>query len=217
MQLRYVETTKEFVRLLETFGRLTSAAHHDVNTNKGIGHHRLDAMYFVGKQLAVVMAVHQLQHRIAAALQRNMVMRHEGTTRCAVINEFVTQQVGLQRTDTIALNTLNSVQGLHQVHKAFACCLAKVTDVHACQHYFLAALACSLFSLCHQRGYRRITTEATSVRNRTIGAEIITAVLNLQEVARTIAARTAGRKGFDILRLLRIVSGNLIVCHIHRG
>ena len=134
------------------------------------------------------MAMHQLQHRITTTLQRNMPVWHESSALGTIVYQFIAQQVGLHTTDTIALHTLHSIQRLYQVHKAFACRLAKVTNVHTRQHNFLGTLTDSLLGLRHQRGYRWITAEATGIRNRAIGAEIVTAVLYLQEIARPISS-----------------------------
>ena len=59
VQLRHVETLQEIVGLLETLGCLTSAPHHHVDTDKRVGHHRLDSMNLIGKQLSVIMSMHQ--------------------------------------------------------------------------------------------------------------------------------------------------------------
>ena len=96
VQLGNIQVAQELVGLLETLGCLTTTTNHHVDTDKGIGHHLLDTMYLVGKELTVVVAVHQLQHGIAATLQRNVVVRHEGSALGAVVDELVANQIGFQ-------------------------------------------------------------------------------------------------------------------------
>ena len=96
VQLRHVEVIEERVGLLEALRRLTPTAHHHVHADKRIGHQRLDAVDLVGKQLGVVVPVHQLQHRVAAALQGNVEMRHKCPALGTESNQLVRQQVGFQ-------------------------------------------------------------------------------------------------------------------------
>ena len=134
------------------------------------------------------MTVHQFQHRIATALQRNMVMRHKSPALCTVVYQLGAQQVGFQTTDTITLNTFNGIQCLHQIDEFLACRLAEVTNVHTRQHNLLTTFAGGFLSLCHQRGNGWVTTETTGIGYRTIGTEVVAAVLNLQEIAGAIAS-----------------------------
>ena len=149
------------------------------------------------------MAMHQFQDRIAATLQRDMVMRHKGTALCTIVYQLITQQVGFQTADTIALNTFYGIQSLHQIQKALTRRLAKISNVHTRQHNFLATLTCSFLGLGYQRGDTGITAKAASIGNGAIGTEVVTPILDFQEIASTIAARATGRKSLDVLRLHR--------------
>ena len=203
MQLGHGQLFQKLVGLLKTLWRLAPAAHHHIHADKCIRHHLLDSQYLIGKQLAVVMSVHQLQHRVAAALQGDMEMRHKRPTLlAAIVYQLVAQQVGLQAADTIAADALHLVQGLHQVEEALARGLAEVANVHARQHNLLATLCGSLLGLSHQRSYRWVATESAGVGNGAVGAEIVATILCLQEIARAVAARARGRKSLDVLRLL---------------
>ena len=205
VELRDGQLREQLEGLFETLRRLAAATHHHVNTDKGVGHGRLHPPYLVGKQLAVIVAVHQAQHCVAATLQRHVEMGHEGTALGAVADQLVAHQVGLQAADAVAADALHAVQRLHQVDEALARGLAEVADVHARQHNLLAALARGLFGLRHQRRYRRVATEATGVGYGAVGAEVVAAVLHLQEVACAVAARTARGERPDVLRLLNII------------
>ena len=213
VQLGNIQVAQELVGLLETLGCLATTAHHDIDTDKGIGHDLLDTMYLVGKELTVVVAVHQLQHGIAATLQRNVVVRHEGSALGAVVDEFVANQIGFQRTDAIAADALDSIECLDEVDKVLACSLSEVTDVDTRQHNLLTTFACSLLSLCHQRGDGRIATEATGIGNGAVGTEVVTAVLYLQEVAGAIASRAGRCKGLDVLGLDGFVCRDVIATY----
>ena len=212
VQLRHVEVVEERVGLLEALRRLTPTTHHHVHADKRIGHQRLDTVDLVGKQLGVVVPVHQLQHRVAAALQGNVEMRHKRPALRTEGDQLVRKQVGLQRTDPVAADALHSVECLHQVDEPFTRGLAEIADVHTRQHDLLASLPGSLLSLCHERGDGRIPREASGVWYRAVCAEIVAAVLHLQEIPRPIAPRTARRKALDILRLLNIIRCTLSRC-----
>ena len=69
--------------------RLATHAHDYIDTNKGIGHKLLNASYLAGKERCVVMAVHEFKHCVAAALQWNMEVGHEGTRVGAKFNNLV--------------------------------------------------------------------------------------------------------------------------------
>ena len=58
MQLGHIKRAKEIIGLFKTLRCLTPTSHPYVNTDKGIGHNRLDTLYLICKQLTVVMAMH---------------------------------------------------------------------------------------------------------------------------------------------------------------
>ena len=151
------------------------------------------------------MAVHQLQNGVGATLQRDMEVRHEGAALGTIVYEFIAQQVGFQRADAVAPNRLHSVERLHQVNEPFTSRLAEVTDVDTRQHNLLASLGSGLASLRHQRLNAGVTAETAGVGNGTVSAEIVAAVLHLQEETGTIATRTAGSKRPDVLCLHRVI------------
>ena len=157
MKLRHVEPLQEAVSLLETLGRLAATAHHHIHTDKRIRHQLLDPVDLVGKQLRVVMTVHQLQHRVAAALQGDMEMRHKRPALRTIGNQLIRQQVRLQRTDAVTADALHRVERLHQIDKTLTRGLSEITDVHTRQHDLLTPLSHRLLSLSHQRGNRGIT------------------------------------------------------------
>ena len=149
--------------------------------------------------------MHQPKNSVAATLQRNVEVRHEGPALGTIGNQLVTEQIGFQAADAIAADALYPIQGLDQVNETLAGCLAKVADVHTRQHNFLSAFSCSLFGLPYQRLNVRIAAEATGVWNGAIGAEIVAAVLYFQKVAGAVATRAAGRKRLDVLCFLDMI------------
>ena len=131
-----------------------------------------------------------------------MIVRHEGTALGTIVYQLVTQQIGLQRTDTVAPYALHLVQRLHQIDELLTRRLTEVADVHTRQHDFLSAFSSSLLGLFHQRRYRRVTAETAGIGNGTIGTKVVAAVLHLQEVACPVTPRTRRGKTLDVLRLL---------------
>ena len=150
MELCHGQAVEKFVAVLEILRSLAAAAHHHVDTDEGVGHEFLDEMDLMGEDITGVATVHELEHLVIATLQRDMEVRHEGTRVGTVLDELVVDEVGFQRTDAIALYALHTVEGFDQVEERLAGGLAKLSDVHACEHNLLAAFACRLFGLFHE-------------------------------------------------------------------
>ena len=79
--------------------------------------------------------------------------------------------------------------------------MPEVADVHAREHNLFSSLASRLLSLLHKRGDRRVAREPTRIRYGAIGAEIVAAVLHLEEVAGAVATRARRLERLDVLRL----------------
>ena len=144
----------------------------------------------MGKQCCIIPAVHQFQHLITTALQRDMEMRHERTGVRTVVYQFIRQQVGFQTADTEPLDALHLIECLHQIQTRLTGCPTEITNVDTRQHDFLSPFLCRLFCLCHQRSDAGIAGEAASVWYRAIGTEIVAAILHFQEIARAVTTRT---------------------------
>ena len=150
MQLRHVQSLQEVVAFLEALRCLAAASHHHVHADEGIRHQRLDQLYLMREERLVITAVHQPQHLVAPALQRDMEMRHEGTALRTIGNQLVRQQVRLYRRNTVAAHALHLVERLHQIRKRLPRRLAEVADVHARQHNLLTPFRSRLLRLFHQ-------------------------------------------------------------------
>ena len=190
MELGNRQTLQELITFLKTLWSFTATAHHYVYTDEGIRHLLLDEIHLMGKERLVITAMHQLQHLIASALQRNMEVRHEGTTLCAIGNEIIITKIRFQTGDAKTLDTLHLVHRLHKIQESLMGSLTEITDVHTGDDNLLTSLSCSLLTLSHQRLDARITGISTGERNGTIGAVIVAAILYLQEIAGTVAAGT---------------------------
>ena len=149
MELCNVEGIQKLVGFFKALRRLAATAHHHINTDKSIGHQSFHLIYFISKQLAVVMAVHQFEHCVAAALQGNVEMRHEGTAVGTIVYQLIAHQVGFQTADAIAADAFHLVESLHQVNEAFAGGLAEIADVHAREHNLLATVGSCLAGLLY--------------------------------------------------------------------
>ena len=68
VQLRDVERLDKVVRLFKTLVRFAAHTNNNVHPYESVGHDVLDACYFLCKQGRVVVAVHQFQHCVRAAL-----------------------------------------------------------------------------------------------------------------------------------------------------
>ena len=91
--------------------------------------------------------MHQSEHLVTAALERNMEVGHKGTALCTEVDKLVREQVWLHAADAITLNALHAVKGFHQVEEALAGGLAEVADINAREHNLLSSLFSSLTRL----------------------------------------------------------------------
>ena len=157
MQLRHVQSLQKVITFLKTFRLFTSAAHHHIHADEGIRHQLLYQFYLMSKKCFVIAAVHQFEHLITTTLQRNMKMRHECTAPGTISDEFIRQQVGFYRRNTITADAFHLIQCLYQIRKRLSCCLAEVTDVHARQHNLFSSFISCFLSLFHQRFNCRIS------------------------------------------------------------
>ena len=150
MQLGDIHRRKEAETLLEAFLRLSTTAHHHVHTDEGIGHAVLYQLNLVSEKLLVITAMHESEHLVAAALERNVEVRHEGTALCTEADKLVREQIRLHAADAITLDALHAVKGFHQVEAALAGGLAEVANVNAREHYLLSALFSRLTRLADE-------------------------------------------------------------------
>ena len=77
------------------------------------------------------MPVHELEHSVAAALQRYVEMRHERAALGAIVYQFVGEKVGLDAAYAVAVYSLYPIEGLDQSEKCLAGGLAKIAYVHS--------------------------------------------------------------------------------------
>ena len=145
------------------------------------------------------MAAHQAQHRVASTLQRNVEVRHKRTRAGAEVDNLIGEQVGLNRRDTVSLDSLHSIESTDKVDEALPRILAEVADVHPRNHNLLATLGSHLAGLGHKRLNRATAAASTRKRNSAIAAEVVATILYLQEIARAVATRAARAERPDIL------------------
>ena len=149
--------------------------------------------------------MHQFQHRITAALQRDMEMWHERPTLRTIGNQFVGEQIWFQRTDPISSYSFYSIKSLDQIDKRLSGGFSEITNIDTRQNDLLASLTSGLLGLLYQQSNARVPTESTGIRDCTIRTEIVTTILHFQEVTCTITTRTRRSKRFNIFRLYLII------------
>ena len=199
MKLGHIQAFQEFVGLIEVFFRLSSSTHNHIYPDERMRHHFLDFLNLMSEQSRIVTTTHQLQHLITSTLQRNMEVWHECTGLGYVFNDFIGQQVRFNGRDTITFDTFHLVKRLHQIEEGFSGSLPKVANVHTSNDYFLTAFGSCLTGLRYNVFDFTVTASSTGKRNGTIGTEIITSVLHLQEITGTVSSRTGRSKTADIL------------------
>ena len=114
-------------------------------------------------------------------------MRHKGTRLRTEVDDFIRQQIRLDRTDAITLNAFHAVKRLNELEKGFARTAPKIAGVNASQHNLFSAFGRHSFSLVDERRNRPVSASAPSERNRAIRAIIVASVLHFEKVSRAIA------------------------------
>ena len=140
-----------------------------------------------------------------------MEVWHEGAAMGAEFYKFVAEQVRLHTADAVTFDTLHSVEGTHEIDELLVGGLAEVAYVHTCNHNFLAAFRRCLLSLFHKGSNSGIARQTACVGYGAVGAEVVTTVLHLEEIACAVAART--RRG-ERLYLAR-VHGVVLMQRVH--
>ena len=90
-------------------------------------------------------------------------------------------EVGLDRRDAVALDAFYGVQGLEKVEETLAGGASEVAGVDAGEDDFLASCVGDGLGGAHGFADGDIAAAAAGVRHGAVGAEVVTAVLHLQE------------------------------------
>ena len=189
MELADVEVADERLRLVEERRRLAARAHDDIDTDEGVGHESVDPLDLVGEEARVVAAVHEAQHLVTAALQRDVEMGHERSAGGAEREHLVGEQVGLDARDAVAVDALDAVESLDELEERLARRLAEVADVDARDDNLAATLLRHLARLCDERLDASVATASAGEGNGAVGAVVVATVLNFKEIARAVTAR----------------------------
>ena len=205
MKLGNRQALQELIAFLKALRSFAATAHHHIDTDKRIRHLLLDKIHLVSEERLVVTAVHQLEHLIASALQRNVEMRHEGTALGTILYEIIIAEIRLQTRDAVTLDSFYLIHRLDKVDESLMGSLTEITDIHTGNDDFLTAFSSRLLTLSHKRLDARVARIASGKRNGAIGAIIIAAVLHLQEITGTVATRARRLEGLDFLRLHAIM------------
>ena len=205
MKLGNRQTFQELIAFFKTLRSFAATAHHHIDTDKRIRHFLLDKIHLVGKERLVVTTVHQLEHLIASALQRNVEMRHKSSALGTILYEIIITEIRLQTRDAVTLDSFYLIHRLDKVDESLVGSLAEIADIHTGNDDFLTAFSSRLLTLSHKRLDARVARIASSKRNGAIGTIIVAAVLHLQEITGTVATRARRLEGLDFLRLHAIM------------
>ena len=198
VELRNGKRSNEFVGFFEKFVRFTTRTHNHIDPNKGIGHNATNEFHLRAEKRGVVVTLHQFQHPIATALQRNVKVRHKSATLAAIVHNLIREQVGLDARNAIARNALHLVKCLHELEEIFTRRASEVANVHPGQHNFASACCCSIFGLRHHVCNSSIARQTACGWNGAIGAEIIAAILHFEKIACALTSGTRRHESLDI-------------------
>ena len=104
-------------------------------------------------------------------------------------DDFVGQQVRLDRRDAVAVDPLDVVQGTQQVDETLARRPAEIPRIDPRDDDLALAPRCYAAGLFDQFGNGLVAARPAGIVDRTVGATVVAAVLHLEEGPRTVAAR----------------------------
>ena len=198
VQLRNVEPLDKPAALLEQLFGLAPYAGDEVDPDEGVGNETAYGLYLVGEESRVVVTVHQLQHRVATRLQgyvevwgKPLRLGYEG-------DNLVGEQVGLNRGDAVVRDALDLVERADEVEEGLSRLFAEVADIHPRDDNLLTPGGSHFASLCGELFDGAAAAPAPGKGYGAVGAEVVAAVLYLEEVAGAVAPRTRGRELADV-------------------
>ena len=160
--------------------RLARKADDDINPDKGIGHGSSNGRDALLELRLRVATPHQGKKFIRSALDRDMEVRLEFGRRSAKGDDFVGQEVWLDRRDAVAFDAFNAIQRPQQIEERLARRTAKVTRIDARDDNLLLPSGGNRLGFADQVGNRHVAAAATRIVNRAVGAFVVATVLHLQ-------------------------------------
>jgi hypothetical protein len=130
-----------------------------------------------------------------------MEVGHEAARVGAEVDDFVGEQVGLDAGDAITLDAFDLVELLDELEEGFACGAPEVADVDAGDDDFLAAFLGSGAGLLDEALDAAVAGAASGKRDGAVGAEVVAAVLHLEEVTGAVAVGAGGEEQTPSLTL----------------
>ena len=146
MQIRNRQFIQEMIGFQKQLIGFTGKAHNDIHSYTGIGHVLANGCHSIHINLTQIAAFHFFQNHVTTRLEGNVKMRHKSLALRYKRDGFVAQQIGLDRRNAQAFNSVNFVKRLHQIQKSmFVFFVAKFTfaviaNIYSSEHNFFNAL-----------------------------------------------------------------------------
>ena len=189
MQESGFESRQKIVRRAEIGLRLAREPDDHVDADEGVGHQPSHGRDPLGEARRGVAAAHQAQNPVRTALERNVEMVHEFRRRGAKCDDFVGQQVRLDRRNAVAFDPFDLVERPQQVDEPLPRRAAEIPRVDARQDDLLLPPGSDLPRLGHEVGDGHVAARTAGVVDRAVGTAVVAPVLHLEEGARAVAAR----------------------------
>ena len=189
MQESGFESRQKIVRRAEIGLRLAREPDDHVDADEGVGHQPSHGRDPLGEARRGVAAAHQAQNPVRTALERNVEMVHEFRRRSAKCDDFVGQQVRLDRRNAVAFDPFDLVERPQQVDEPLPRRAAEIPRVDARQDDLLLPPGSDLPRLGHEVGDGHVAARTAGVVDRAVGTAVVAPVLHLEEGARAVAAR----------------------------
>ena len=123
-----------------------------------------------------------------------MEVGHEVARVGAEVDDFVGEQVGLDAGDAITLDAFDLVELLDELEEGFMGGAPEVADVDAGDDDFLAAFLGNGAGLLDKALDAAVAGTASGKGDGAVGAEVVAAVLHLEEVAGAVATGAGGEE-----------------------
>ena len=127
------------------------------------------------------MATHPFQLQVAAGLERDVEVGEELGAGGDPVHDLFGDEVGLDRGDAVAFDPFDFVQGLEQVQETLAGGAAEVAGVDAGEDDFLGAGGGDVSGGADGFADGDVAAAAAGEGDGAVGAEVVAAVLDLQE------------------------------------
>ena len=152
MKLGVGKRGQKVQRLIKELRCLAACAYDHVDADECVRHSGVDLGDAAGEKGGVVAAVHEAEHSVTAALERDVEVGHEPARAGAEADDVGGEQIGLNGGDAVTLYAVHVVESAEEREQVLVGTAPEVADIYACEHYLAPALSRHSARLVHEEG-----------------------------------------------------------------